>query len=98
MFVQFFTSQKGTFPDRPIKLVVPYDVDSHGHRLALTFAKEMEVVLQKAVRLEHAGPTYTAWLDSLQTAGTDGHTLLWHSGESTDDSYIGGFDVVDHVV
>ncbi|WP_373376308.1 Bug family tripartite tricarboxylate transporter substrate binding protein [Cupriavidus nantongensis] len=69
---------QGGYPDRPIKLVVPYPPGSGTDTMARYAAKRMETALGKPVVIENKpGGNAIIAAQTVVNAPADGYTLLW---------------------
>ncbi|SHI35811.1 Tripartite-type tricarboxylate transporter, receptor component TctC [Roseomonas rosea] len=71
---------QGTFPDRPIRVVVPFPAGGTTDMLARLFAQRMTEGLGQAVVVENRGGAGgSVGADVVAKAAPDGHTLLFHN-------------------
>jgi tripartite-type tricarboxylate transporter receptor subunit TctC len=71
---------QGNFPDRPIRVVVPFPAGGTTDMLARLFAQRMTEGLGQAVVVENRGGAGgSVGADVVAKAAPDGHTLLFHN-------------------
>jgi tripartite-type tricarboxylate transporter receptor subunit TctC len=67
---------QGSFPDRPIRLIVPQAPGSATDLLARSISAEVEVMLNQKIIIENKpGAAFTIGLDMVAKAAPDGYTL-----------------------
>jgi tripartite-type tricarboxylate transporter receptor subunit TctC len=73
-------SAQGTFPSRPIRVIVPFPAGGTTDLLARLFAQRMSEGLGQTVLVENMGGAGgSVGADSVAKAEPDGHTLLFHN-------------------
>ncbi|MFC0385767.1 Bug family tripartite tricarboxylate transporter substrate binding protein [Muricoccus vinaceus] len=71
---------QGTYPDRPIRVVVPFPAGGTTDMLARLFAQRMTEGMGQAVVVENRGGAGgSLGADVVAKAAPDGHTLLFHN-------------------
>src|SRR5262245_40224405 len=70
-------AQAETYPNHPVKLIVPYAAGGTGDIVARVIADRLAIALGQSVVVENrAGATGAIGTQAVATAATDGHTLL----------------------
>lgn len=77
-------AQPGTYPDKPIRLVVPFPAGGGGDKLARTLAPKLEELLKASVVIDNRG-------------GGNGIIALQAVSSAAPDGYTIGLAIMDHI-
>jgi tripartite-type tricarboxylate transporter receptor subunit TctC len=80
------------FPERPLRIILPFGAGGNGDITAPILAEILKDVLGQSVLVENLpGPGGMAAARGTLSAPRDGHTLTWlHSGTATGSSMMSG--------
>ncbi|MGY6251213.1 Bug family tripartite tricarboxylate transporter substrate binding protein [Bosea thiooxidans] len=77
------TAHAGPYPDRPIRLVVPFGAGTTTDMLARQVGEQLSTVLGQRLVIENkAGAGGTVGAEAVAKSPPDGYTLLWGTGQT----------------